>query len=43
MACMPSNDLKHKPAWLHFDSASRHERGRGYAAEMFRLQGAQKN
>ncbi len=41
-ACVPSKDLKHKGDQLHFDAASQRELGRRYAAEMMRLQAAQR-
>ena len=42
-ACAPSKGLKDKGDQLHFDAPSQRELGRRYAAEMLRLQSAQKN
>ena len=42
-ACASSKGLKDKGDQLHFDAPSQREFGRRYAAEMLRLQSAQKN
>ncbi len=42
-ACVSSKGLKDKGDILHFDTASQHELGRRYAAEMLRLQSAKSN